>query len=96
MTGMFLGEPQPTPADLRFSLLGIPVRVSGWFWVAAVLLGWNLCQGLAEGDQRALLRYLAAWVGVVLVSLLVHEMGHALAFRRFGQSAHVILYHFGG
>jgi Zn-dependent protease len=96
MAAMFLGEPQPTPADLRFSLLGIPVRVSGWFWVAAVLLGWNLCQSLAEGDQRDLLRYLAAWVGVVLVSLLVHEMGHALAFRRFGQSAHVILYHFGG
>jgi len=27
---------------------------------------------------------------------LVHEMGHALAYRWFGQSAHVVLYHLGG
>ncbi|MEI7781482.1 MAG: site-2 protease family protein, partial [Planctomycetota bacterium] len=93
---MFLAEPQPTPADLRFPVRGIPVRVSAWFWVAAALLGWNVCQGLAEGDQRELLRYLAAWVGVVFASILVHEMGHALAYRMFGQSAHIVLYHFGG
>jgi len=93
---MFLAEPQPTPADLRFPVRGIPVRVSAWFWVAAALLGWNVCQGLADGDQRELLRYLAAWVGVVFASILVHEMGHALAYRMFGQSAHVVLYHFGG
>jgi len=93
---MFLGEPQPTSADLRFQLSGIAVRVSAWFWVAAALLGWNVCQSLAGGDQRELLRYLVAWVAVVFVSLLVHEMGHALAYRRFGQPAHVVLYHFGG
>lgn len=93
---MFLAEPQPTPADLRFQWSGIPVRVSAWFWVAAALLGWNVCQSLAEGDQRALVRYLVAWVGVVFVSILIHELGHALAYRLFGQSAHVVLYHFGG
>jgi Zn-dependent protease len=94
--GMFLAEPQPTPADIRFPLNGIAVRVSAWFWVAAALLGWNVCQSLAHGDQRELVRYLVAWVAVVFVSLLVHEMGHALAYRAFGQSAHVVLYHFGG
>ncbi len=93
---MFLTEPQPTAADLRFSWSGIPVRVSAWFWVAAALLGWNVCQSLAGGDQRELLRSLVAWVAVVFVSILVHEMGHALAYRYFGQAAHVVLYHFGG
>ena len=93
---MILAEPQPTAADLEFSLLGVPVRVSAWFWVAAALLGWNVCQALAGSDQRELLRLLVAWVGVVFVSLLVHELGHALAYRRFGQAAHVVLYHFGG
>jgi Zn-dependent protease len=39
---------------------------------------------------------LVAWVAVVFVSLLVHELGHALTYRWFGQSAHVVLYHFGG
>ena len=61
---MFLTEPQPTAADLRFSWSGIPVRVSAWFWVAAALLGWTVCQSLAGGDQRELLRSLVAWVPV--------------------------------
>ena len=93
---MSFGEPQPTPVDLSFQLGSIPVRVTAWFWVAAVLLGWNGCQSLADGDQRALLRYLVAWVGVVFVSLLVHELGHAFAYRWFGQASHVVIYHFGG
>lgn len=93
---MLLAEPQPTPADWQFELAGIRVRVSGWFWLAAILLGFNTCQSFARGDQRALLGYLILWAVVVLVSILIHEMGHALAYRFFGQSAHVVIYHFGG
>lgn len=93
---MLLAEPQPTPADWQFQLAGIPVRVSAWFWLGAAILGWNTCQSFAEGDQRAMLGYLIVWAGVVLVSILVHEMGHALAFRAFGQGSHVVIYHFGG
>jgi Zn-dependent protease len=93
---MFLAAPQPTPADLQFSLFGIAVRVSAWFWVGAALLGWGICRALAHGDQRQLLQYLVIWLLSVFVSLLVHEMGHALAYRWFGQSAHVVLYHLGG
>lgn len=93
---MFLAEPQPTPADLRFSLAGIPVRISVWFWVAAGLLGWGICQAFAGGDQRALLRYLVMWIAAAFVSILIHEMGHALVSRFFGQATQVVLYHFGG
>ena len=96
MPRMFLSAPQPTPADLQFSLAGITVRVSAWFWVAAALLGWGICRAFSGGDQRALLRYLLIWIAAVFVSILAHEMGHALAYRRFGQSAHVVLYHLGG
>jgi len=96
MPPMFLAAPQPTPADLQFSLFGIAVRVSAWFWVGAALLGWGICRALAHGDQRQLLQYLVIWLLSVFVSLLVHEMGHALAYRWFGQSAHVVLYHLGG
>ena len=93
---MMLAEPQDTGADWNFSLLGVPVRVSAWFWLAAGLLGWSACQSLSGGDQRLLLQLLAIWVGVVFVSLIVHEFGHALAYRFFGQDARVVLYHFGG
>ena len=93
---MLLAEPQPTPADWQFELAGIRVRVSAWFWLAAALLGWGICQSLARGDQRALIGYLILWAGVVLISILVHEMGHALAYRFFGQGAHIVIYNFGG
>jgi Zn-dependent protease len=83
-----LAEPERTPYDLRFRLLGFPVRVHPWFWLGSVLLGANT---LDLGIQ-----YLAIWVVIVFVSILVHEMGHALAFRRFGADAEIILYAFGG
>ncbi|MFM7245052.1 MAG: site-2 protease family protein [Planctomycetaceae bacterium] len=91
-----LSEPQTTSADLQFDLLGIRVRVSAWFWLAAALLGWQACQGLAGSDQRLMMQLLVIWIAVVFASILVHEMGHALAYRNFGQAAHVVLYHFGG
>jgi Zn-dependent protease len=72
------------------------VRISAWFWLGAAILGWNVCQAFAEGDQRAMLGYLIVWASVVLVSILVHEMGHALAFRVFGQGSHIVIYQFGG
>jgi stage IV sporulation protein FB len=93
---MLLSEPQPTSADWQFELAGIQVRVSPWFWLASTLFGFGTCQSFAQGDQRALIGYLILWVGVVLVSILVHELGHALTFRFFGQSAHIVIYHFGG
>ncbi|MBC8868548.1 MAG: hypothetical protein H8E44_03985 [Planctomycetes bacterium] len=45
---MFLAEPQPTRYDLRFSFLGFRVRVAPWFWLAALLLGWNLTMGIHD------------------------------------------------
>jgi Zn-dependent protease len=35
-------------------------------------------------------------VAVAFVSILVHELGHAFAFRRYGADAHIVLYAFGG
>jgi len=45
---VFLAEPQPTAYDLRFSVLGFPVRVAPWFWIVALVLGWNLTMGVHE------------------------------------------------
>lgn len=35
-------------------------------------------------------------IAVFFVSILVHELGHALAFRYFGQSSRIVLYWMGG
>jgi Zn-dependent protease len=82
---MLIGGVPPTPYDLNFSLLRIPVRVHPLFWLAALLLGMNQ-------PPRALL----IWVPVVFVSILVHEMGHALVIRQFGWWPSILLYTFGG
>lgn len=77
-------SPTPTRYDLRFSLFGIPVRVHPLFWLIALLLG-------SSGNLTQIL----LWILVVFVSILIHELGHALAFRRYGQDSHIVL-HMGG
>jgi stage IV sporulation protein FB len=78
--------PPPTRYDLRFNLAGFPVRVHPLFWLIAILLGYS------SGDILQVL----IWVVVVFVSILVHELGHALAFRRYGLSSQIILHFAGG
>jgi Zn-dependent protease len=64
----------------------IPVRIRGWFFVMALLLGSN------ERDPTKL----GTWVLVVLVSVVIHELGHALVGRAFGLLPRVELHGMGG
>jgi len=83
---MFLfQQPPATQYDLRFRIAGIPVRVHPLFWLVALLLG-------SAGD----LLVLPVWVFVLFISILIHELGHALAFRRFGQRSQIVLHFAGG
>lgn len=97
-----LNEPTQTPYDLHFPFLGFQVRVTWTFWLMAALLGWNWAQGFHEAAEMFQIEtpgapaLLLVWVACVFVSILVHELGHALAFQYFGQRAHIVLYHFGG
>lgn len=84
-----LAEPQPTPYDLTFRAFGFPVRVHPLFWLATAVLGWS-------GDRPDAGAFLLMWVAVVFVSILVHELGHAFAYRLFGGDGRVWLYWFGG
>lgn len=78
--------PPPTRFDLRFSIAGIPVRVHPLFWVIALLFG---------AGSNSLLNILF-WVIGIFVSILIHELGHALAMRRYGQESTIILHFMGG
>jgi membrane-associated protease RseP (regulator of RpoE activity) len=84
---VILSEPPQTQYDLRFRLLGIPVRVHPLFWLVALLLG-------LRGNQEA--GPMAIWIGAVFVSILVHELGHALAARSYGWQPWITLHGFGG
>lgn len=89
---MLLSEPARTPYDFEFELMGFSVRVSAWFWLAAVFLGYPFSQSF--GDDRIMA--LGVWIVVMFLSILVHEMGHALTFRKYGIHSSIVLYHFGG
>ena len=87
-----LGQVGPTPYDWNFHVLGIPVRVHPLFWVMALVFG--LPRESLPGP--VVLATLAVLTGCLFVSILVHEMGHALVARHFGWAPEVTLYHLGG
>jgi stage IV sporulation protein FB len=74
------GTPATTDYDLRFQLLGIPVRVTPWFWlVAAILSGATDAQGIL------------IFVACVLISVVIHEFGHGLMAKAFGYRPSIVL-----
>ena len=81
-----LGNVAPTPFDLRFTLFGIPVRVHPLFWLVSAAMGWT-------GFDH---KYTVIWVVCVFISILIHELGHALTAQYFGWPPHIVLYSFGG
>jgi stage IV sporulation protein FB len=84
---MIFAEPPRTRFDVGFKLGRVPVRIHPFFWVST--LGLSLRPGVTFA-------HVAIWCGAVLVSILVHELGHAIAFRRFGYESRITLYGFGG
>ncbi len=96
---MLLQEPAESPYDLRFQLFGFPIRVTWSFWVGALVFGFYVVQGM-DGYFRELGPGIAAlyvlWTLSLLVSILIHELGHSLAFRLYGIESSIVLYHFGG
>jgi Zn-dependent protease len=64
---------------------GVPVRFEPAFFVIILLLG------LPQSPE-----FVVSWVAIATVSILVHEMGHAMAFRAYGLDSRVVLHGFGG
>ena len=87
---MYSPSPGSSDFDVNFRLFGFPVQVTPWFWLSAVFLG--LPQAQRSGDWLPL----ATWVGVVFISLLVHELGHAFAGRALGHRPFIVLTFMGG
>ena len=90
---MLLAEPPRTAYDLHFRLLGIPVRITPFFWVASVLLGWNLAQGFAAQSQGelsvgvALIIWTAGGVTIDFGARVRPCLGVSLFWRRFRRGA---------
>jgi Zn-dependent protease len=83
---VFAARPHRSDDRATFRLLGIEVRVEPWFFLIIALLG------LAYEEPI----FIASWVAIAFVSVLLHEMGHAVAFRSFGLQPRILLHGFGG
>ncbi len=75
-----------TQFDLRFQLFGIPVRVHPIFWLSSAMMVWN-----GENPAESILGVLC-----IFVSVLIHELGHAVVIRRYGYPSEIVLYVLGG
>lgn len=77
---------------LRFSLFGFPILVHWIFWLNTALMG-----GAIDATTPERFRGLLAWVVAVFLSILIHELGHALTMRNYGdRRVGIILFAFGG
>ena len=63
--------------DWKFKLFGIPVRVMVTFWLICIFFSPFL-----KGYEGPWLFGLFGWSAALLLSVLAHETGHALAMRR--------------
>ena len=70
-----------------FRLFGIPVTIRPSFLVIAALIGFT---------SRRPIVYLVAWVAIVFLSILIHELGHAITARSYGAEVAIELNGIGG
>lgn len=77
---------------LRFTLFGFPILIHWMFWLNTALMG-----GAITADSPEEMLSLLGWMTAVFLSILIHELGHALTMRNYGdRSVGIVLYAFGG
>ena len=72
---------------LRFRLFGMPVTVRGSFLLIAAIIGF-----IGVGNPQRTI----ALIAVIFVSILIHELGHAVTARMYGSEVAIELNGFGG
>lgn len=72
---------------VTFRVLGIPVTIG-----FSIVLGLGVLGVLSRFSGQLLIE----WVALGMLALLLHEMGHALAFRRYGVASSISFWVLGG
>ena len=84
-----------SPHDISFHLFGFPTTIQPLFWlIAAIIMGLSL--GPIDSMPVWIVHMLIG-IAAILLSLLVHELGHSLTFRYvFRTHSAIVLHSFGG
>ena len=88
---MFFSTDPNQQGTFRFKLLGFPISIHWSFLILPIL--WGSQSGLDPIDQT---RSVLIYIIVFFISILGHELGHALAYRSFGGSAQIMIHAMGG
>ncbi len=83
----------PTVPAVKLDIIGIPVTVRWSFWPVALLIVPLPYSLLARPRAWG---FVAVWLGVVFVTVLVHELAHAVTARSAGAETSITLYFLGG
>jgi stage IV sporulation protein FB len=77
---------------IRFTIFGVPVEIQPMFWLTGALLG-----GATRANTQEGLIEVIVFIIIMAISILVHELGHALVGRRLGGGyASITLWGLGG
>jgi stage IV sporulation protein FB len=79
---------QPTQFDLNFRIFGIPVRVHPSYWLVSAIFAWPY---MHWGVQ-----FVLVMIACMFVSLMAHELGHALMYGAYRIQSGILLYFIGG
>ena len=92
----FLSTMRPNSSDISFNLFGFPTIIQPFFWLIALLLSALYAGGINDNMPFWLASVFVGAAGILL-SILVHELGHAFTFRHLIRTPCVIVLHgFGG
>ena len=70
-------------------LFGIPITIHWTFWI---LIVWIVVNGVMKGQSSSQLLWYVLFVMAIFVCVGLHELGHALAAKRYGIKTHSITF----
>lgn len=79
---------------ISFRLLGISIHVQPFFWLIMAFIGGGGIL-LSHPTTEALVHTLV-FMAAGFISIVIHEMGHALMMRKYGRIPQIILHGYGG
>jgi len=72
-------------------IFNIPVTIEPWFWLTLAFIS-----GRLFADSMQDIVFLLLFLVAGFISILVHELGHALTAKHFGKRVEIVLQAFGG
>ena len=89
-------QPAESVFAIRWSLFGTRFCIRPSFWIVSAIWGFIFAGLTHHRGSKHIFLYIGLWVLCTLVSVLIHELGHNIMGRIFGQPGSITLAGMGG